>query len=209
MNTIRAAAAIRRARGTSSPTAPRIFADAGERDHQTRVRHRRRNHRDHVGAHAVEVGCRGEAEHHGQAEPGARGPIPQRSHTRVAEQAGEQHNTYENDQRRHGWSPIRCRLAHLCGARAREETKRADPEAAALFFTRRRVTRASRAVRSRSRPRRSAPRPYSTGSTPCEPTASSGSTKYSISRSSSSSSSDGCSTGGGGGGSSAGIVTCR
>src|SRR5690242_14535910 len=50
---------------------------------------------------------------------------------------------------------------------------------------------------------------HSAGSMPWLPSASSGSTKYSISRSSSSSSSDGCSTGGGGGGSSGGMCTCR
>src|SRR5215217_3534397 len=186
------------------PHGAKDFADAGERDHERGVRHRGRHHRNHVGAHAVEVGRSGEAEHHRHSEPGTRCPSPQGTHTGVADQASDQRNDHENDQRRHGWFPVRAgRAPH--GTPPGGKKKRADPEAPP-FSPVSCLARADRAVRSRSRPRRRPHGCYSTGSTPCEPTASSGSTKYSISRSSSSSSSDGCSTGGGGGGSSAGIV---
>jgi hypothetical protein len=148
MNTMRAAAAIRRVGGTSSPTAPRISQTPVKvtikpgfgTDGGTIAIMSARMLLKWAAAVKQSITARPSRVHAAQSR--------QRNHTRVAEQAGEQHHTYENDQRRHGWSPIDVgsRTARRAGARRNEK---GGPGGGRPFHHSTSVTRSSRAVRSR------------------------------------------------------------
>lgn len=93
----------RHGRGTpgawhQQPDGSKDLAEARERDHEPGVRHEGRHHRDQVGPQAVEVSCRGEAEHHRQADTGRCGPTPQAWRADLPTQAREQCGNDEHDQ---------------------------------------------------------------------------------------------------------------
>jgi hypothetical protein len=106
------------------PHGAQDLANARECHHELRVGYPGRNHGDHVGTHAGEVGGGGEAEHHGQAHARGGGPVAKLRHAQLPAQPSEEDHHDKDDERRHHDSfRCECRLTRSASTAARSDDR--------------------------------------------------------------------------------------